>query len=127
MNEEELLKKYASILNLRELCLECGVGWIALIDEALAVIKEKAPKTKIVVIKEKFGGMRIQGDFDIDDPAAQDAAWKAIEEAETKSLTTCEYCGKPGEQRRGGWIKTLCDDCHKTPKNPWTSSDSTPK
>jgi hypothetical protein len=21
-------------------------------------------------------------------------------------------CGQPGEQRKGGWIKTLCDRCH---------------
>ena len=34
-----------------------------------------------------------------------------IEEAETKSATICEDCGKPGKLRSGGWIRTLCDEC----------------
>jgi len=36
-----------------------------------------------------------------------------IEEAEKLSYDTCEICGKPGYARSGGWIHTLCDDCHK--------------
>ena len=30
--------------------------------------------------------------------------------AEAWADKTCEMCGKPGEKRGGGWIKTLCDE-----------------
>jgi len=34
-----------------------------------------------------------------------------ISEAEMKSYKTCEVCGRYGERRGGGWIKTLCNEC----------------
>jgi hypothetical protein len=41
-----------------------------------------------------------------------DAIYKAIDEAERKSETVCEYCGKDGEVRNnGGWVTTLCNEC----------------
>ncbi len=30
---------------------------------------------------------------------------------EAESCTVCEECGKLGKPRKGGWIKTLCDEC----------------
>ena len=36
-----------------------------------------------------------------------------INDAEFKSYTTCEICGKSGKARGNGWIQTLCDDCNK--------------
>ena len=29
--------------------------------------------------------------------------------AESMSAVTCETCGNLGQQRGGGWIRTLCD------------------
>lgn len=37
-----------------------------------------------------------------------------IDEAEAKSYTICEMCGKPGKTRsRHHWLCTLCDECAK--------------
>ena len=36
-----------------------------------------------------------------------------ISEAEQLSYKTCEHCGDPGERRPGGWLQTLCDNCHE--------------
>ena len=33
--------------------------------------------------------------------------------AESMSATTCEECGNVGSLRKGGWIKTLCDEHHE--------------
>jgi len=30
--------------------------------------------------------------------------------AENMAAITCEECGKPGELRTGGWMRTLCDE-----------------
>ena len=60
----------------------------------------------ILQIKEKFGGLRFyigcgtQEMFDL------------IEDAEDKSITICEECGRPGTLRNGGWLVTRCDDCN---------------
>ena len=35
-----------------------------------------------------------------------------IDRAESRSSITCEICGKPVTlHHRGGWLKTLCEDC----------------
>ena len=73
---------------------------------------------KICQVKEKFGGLRVYVDFhgDID---AEDVKQihDMIDDAESKSLHTCESCGAIGEVRTIGWIKTLCDDCHNDREN----------
>ena len=58
-------------------------------------------------MKEKFGGLRFYMTCDTDE------IFDLISEAEALSYKTCEECGKPGEERGGGWIHTLCDSCHK--------------
>ena len=62
---------------------------------------------KAFQVKEKFGGLRFYmtcGSREIFD---------LINETEVLSHKTCEECGKPGEERGGGWIHTHCDDCHE--------------
>jgi hypothetical protein len=57
-----------------------------------------------VQIKEKFGTLRFYyngGDSKIEG---------MVRLAESMSAVTCEECGKPGQQRSGGWIRTLCDE-----------------
>ena len=58
-------------------------------------------------VKEKFGGLCFYM------TSATDEMWDLIHKTETQSYETCETCGKPGEQRGGGWIITHCDDCHE--------------
>ncbi len=58
-------------------------------------------------VKEKYGGLRFYM------TCGTDEIFDLIEEAEALSYKTCEECGEPGEERNTGWIRTLCDTCHK--------------
>lgn len=83
---------------------QVGEGWKELVKEAYDKIKEKG--YVISQIKEKWGGLRIYlwvGD---------DETWDHLIDIERRSLETCEQCGKPGKERPGGWVKTLCGTCH---------------
>ena len=58
-------------------------------------------------VKEKYGGLRFYM------TCGTDEIFDLIEKAEALSYKTCEECGEPGEERNTGWIRTLCDTCHK--------------
>lgn len=94
-----------------------GEGWWPIIETLCANIQsytdwwnknhETRPVVEQVVveqIKEKFGGLRFYyqgGDDKIQGMVRMAEAWAGHH---------CETCGKPGRQREGGWIKTLCDE-----------------
>jgi len=61
-------------------------------------------------VKEKYGTLRFYMDLPTDE------MFSLIDEAEEQSAHTCEVCGKPGEERYGGWVSTLCDECHELKK-----------
>jgi hypothetical protein len=91
--------------------VDCGDGWLDLLDELMTKIEEIRPEgVEIHQIKEKFGGLR----FYIG--AATDEIWQLIDKYENKSFHICERCGAPGERRDTGWIKTLCDKCDEQDK-----------
>jgi len=110
---------------------ECGEGW----KEHIEVIAKKA--TEIVkhlrdpnlhctpaseddafihscIVKEKFGGLRWQGNYKLP-PLFQDL-WEAFcLQEENRSFMTCEVTGKYGSIRRtkngeSAWIRTLCEE-----------------
>lgn len=93
---------------------ECSDGWFQLIwdlstkiDNHLKTHPELKKDFLPTQVKEKFGGLRfyyVGGDETIS---------KYVEEAEAKSYTICELCGKPGEPNERGWISTLCPQCRK--------------
>ncbi len=67
-------------------------------------IPEAVSQVVVGQIKEKFGGLRFYydgGDNTIDGMVRMAEVW---------AHNVCEECGKPGRQRPGGWIKTLCDE-----------------
>jgi hypothetical protein len=67
-------------------------------------IPDEVPQVHVAQIKEKFGGLRFYydgGDAVIDGMVRMAESWAAH---------SCEKCGKPGTQRSGGWIRTLCDE-----------------
>lgn len=66
--------------------------------------REVIPQVVVEQIKEKFGGLRFyyQG--------GDDEISGMVRMAESWADHTCEECGKPGERRPGGWIRTLCDE-----------------
>jgi len=91
-----------------------GAGWRPVISNLCANIQhylnwknrtsEQVPQVVVTQIKEKFGGLRFYydgGDEHIAGMVTMAEAWAG---------NTCETCGKPGEQRSGGWIRTLCDE-----------------
>jgi hypothetical protein len=82
-----------------------GNGW----DHLVQPLIDHCEKNNIPIaqIKEKFGGLR----FYLDTALNTDPIWGMIDEAEQRSLSTCEECGEPGTRKRiGGWLKTVCDD-----------------
>lgn len=67
-------------------------------------IPESVPQVVVEQIKEKFGGLRFYytgGDEHISGMVRMAEMWAGH---------SCEECGKPGKQRHGGWIRTLCDE-----------------
>jgi len=65
---------------------------------------EGCPEVSVEQVKEKFGGLRFyySGGNDVIDGM--------VRMAESWAAHSCETCGKPGERRGGGWIRTLCDE-----------------
>ena len=83
--------------------VECG--WVALIDSTLRELAADCPESRIVQVKEKFGGLRIYLEDKTDETA------KAIlRRAEESSLRVCEVCGAPGQRMAThGWVRVRCD------------------
>jgi len=93
--------------------LEVGDGWYKILEELITKIAEldKEKRVKVVQVKEKFGGLR----FYIN--SGTDEIFNVIDEAEAKSLITCEQCGKVGSiDVTHGWMLTLCEDCKEVRK-----------
>lgn len=83
----------------------CGKGW----DKLINPLRKAAEATgaEVLQVKEKFGGLR----FYVYN--APDWFQDIIHQMENFSYHVCESCGKPGEVREDGWIKTLCTECHE--------------
>lgn len=87
---------------------ECGAyippGWEDLVLKAEAVGLALYPHDfHVTQIKEKFGGLRFYfTPFD-------KLLVQLINVIEQQSFHVCEWCGKPGELRKEGWYRTLCD------------------
>jgi len=89
----------------RETAIECvGKGWSGLINE---LYDFKPEYTKVVQVKEKFGGLRFYTD------GTTEAFMNLIDDCEKRSYIICEECGKEGKIRENrAWILTLCDECN---------------
>jgi hypothetical protein len=103
---------------------ECGDGWFKILDSLMSNIQhytdwnndnfakgykqyKQVPQVTLDQVKEKFGTLRFYytgGDEHISG---------MVRMAESMSAVTCESCGNPGEQTRGGWIKTVCKPCNQ--------------
>lgn len=82
-----------------------GEGWRPLLAELIAKLRSVCPEMEVLQCKEKFGGLRCY--VTPETPEMK----KLIMEAEAVAWKTCEDCGAHGRLRRGGWIRTLCDEC----------------
>ena len=109
-NVDELPKKFP-LFFARVKYAECDEGWTQLIEELCskvepllqAFIDEGHHAPCASQVKEKYGGLRVYMSESTEEIEA------LIEEAEDKSLITCEVCGSPGETVGKWWIKTLCE------------------
>ena len=87
---------------------EANMGEGVTIASLEAKVEEELENLPVIQeIKEKFGGMRFYVNKCTHDQVL------AISFAEAMSNRCCEVCGKPGQHRQGGWVKTLCDDHFK--------------
>jgi len=68
-------------------------------------VPDSIPQVTLDQVKEKFGTLRFYYS------GGDDYISGMVTMAEAMSGTTCESCGSPGEQTRGGWIKTICEPC----------------
>lgn len=105
----QLREEFPALFN--DVYIGINDGWFDLLYELARDIQyicedKDIEVPDVIQIKEKFGTLRFyinSMDEDIN---------KVISIAERKSSKICENCGKKGEQRTGGWIKTLCDKCN---------------
>lgn len=101
------------------ICFECGNGWYDLLRHlSLEIVNHLKSHHNddddsfeemfsINKVKEKFGGLRYYASGACGH--IQDLMW----EAEEKSLSICENCGKEGSLHDIGWIYVRCDECLK--------------
>ncbi len=117
--EKKLVEKYPEALSEyggdpRHTCMAwgfaCGAGWYKILEELCEKVG-RIPGFKFAQVKEKFGMLTIY----YDGPNTEEdrkIVRAAINEAENKSLVTCEGCGEPGKRRsNGGWISVECKKC----------------
>jgi hypothetical protein len=104
--------------------ISCSSGWYRILEELDAKLTYLYPDYKIAQVKEKFGTLRFYTEG-VPFGVVGDLMDDAIRQAEKESSKTCEICGKSsmrggngwvydqsvGTRVRGGWYKTLCDDC----------------
>lgn len=109
----KLVDKYPSLYG-DQFYFECADGWFDLLDTlSFHIINELKPGDEINVaqIKEKFGTLRFYYSCRSE---SYNSIASAVMFAERFSAKICEDCGNSGRVRRGGWIRTLCDQCVKT-------------
>lgn len=97
-----------------------GNGWHSIFAQLcndLATVSQD--KLTLFRVKEKFGGLSVQLDFDADvDKETQRLAWGLLNKAELDSLRVCEFCGEDGKRSDVGfWIKTICPACFAKDRN----------
>jgi hypothetical protein len=106
----EIIRKYPKLFpaDLRYRSFSCKSGWWPLLHETLQKIEKVLDENEtfcIDCIKEKFGCLRLYY------TGNNEQAILLVREAENKSSSVCEYCGKPGKMRSGSWLKVRCDEC----------------
>jgi hypothetical protein len=126
--DAQLCEKYPLMMvnrnkDMKETCMcwgfECGDGWFNILDQLMGSIQhhidwknkkeQVVPQVTLDQVKEKFGTLRFYYS------GGDEYIHGLVSMAESMSAVTCETCGKPGAQQRGGWIRTLCEE-HAKPK-----------
>lgn len=117
---EELYVSYPIVMRHKPY-LSIGLGWHALLEELcfkLEKLCEADAKLNtsisdppyIFSMKEKYGELDITVFGSLGSPELNEQAFNLVVEYESLSSSVCEQCGREGEPKSGGWIKTLCKD-----------------
>lgn len=99
--------------------IACDNGWYQLISSfcyniQVYIVANHLEQNTVMVIKEKFGGLRIYLDKPVDNFVTQ-----LLGNAEDISFNICEICGSNENVETkdiGGYIKTWCDKCQEANK-----------
>ncbi len=96
---------------------ECNNGWYDLLDALCSSIKHVYESNnvpldiKVDQIKEKMGTLRFYATPGGPENVQMEVD-KLIADAQRKSETICEECGKPGTLLTGyGRVQVICDEC----------------
>ena len=128
----EKLKKGHAVLFPKFFTIECGEGWIELIDHLCEhfehkLISKEANFIRFAQIKEKFGLLRVYFDLELPTPRKGIDPEKTfiqlhqtVSVIEEMSSIVCEDCGQMKhegfnvEMRSiSGWKMTRCNECYK--------------
>lgn len=102
---EDLQRKFPKVFGADDPSV--GPGWSWLFEAGAQAIRDRGvPRNfRTEQTKEKFGAARW---YWCAEEAAQHVG-HIINSVEKLSAHICEYCGRPGRLRKGGWAKTLCE------------------
>ena len=100
--------------------VSCSDGWYSVVKEICekleAINMKMDGKAKVIAdqIKEKFGELTVYYHVEGDMPSElKEEASAIVCEAEEKSWSVCEECGKPATMTTKGWITRLCEECYE--------------
>lgn len=98
--------------------VDVGIGWLPIIEEFLMTALPLDPQLAIHELKEKFGGLRIWCDSDVEGVRLAKA------KAHLKSIHVCEVCGQPGSVRippagNWAWWRCVCDEHVSDDQRSW--------
>lgn len=96
--------------------IDCGDGWLPLVEDLNNRLLEIAPDYEVIQVKEKFGGLRYY--IGPVSPRVFDEVYGVIRAVEEVAAKTCEWCGMGSAtvDKNSSWIKTLCDPCKEKRK-----------
>lgn len=119
--QQEIFDKYPKIFAQHSLppsqtamCwgLECGDGWLDLIDALCGDIQRyidnnpEVTQIEATQVKQKFGSLRFY--YSYYNKVIDELIWEAC----SRSAETCEQCGSNNNvTQTKGWISPLCEDC----------------
>jgi len=84
-------------------------GWHDLVSKTDEKMMFLDPEYKITQVKEKFGQLRFYY-ASMAEELIRDIMSDVSHAVEMRSAHICETCGKYGELRNLGWMRTLCDE-----------------
>lgn len=110
----EIVKKHINLFSPQAYDISILPGWIELVDELLVKIQNEIAGTngriRIVQIKEKFGQLRVYYGGDGVSEEALAKIRSHVNEAFSKSQSSCVICGDPGERMSEGYITIRCGE-----------------